>query len=132
MKNIEQRLGDLSRQVAQGRVDAHSNGYLHGFANGLICAHATMLDIEPDYVELPETDTPSFENELSKLLNKHGKDADCGISDYSLAHILDGMLTAISRNGEDTTRQTGDVALFAAARTKLGDGEYARTKTYND
>jgi len=55
-KPMERRLWELEQQVATasspGNYDA--NQYMHGMANGLILANATIRDEEPAFLEWPE------------------------------------------------------------------------------
>ena len=52
MKNIEK----LREQVKTQCLDGNWNydAYMHGMANGLICALATLEDKEPEYLNPPE------------------------------------------------------------------------------
>lgn len=41
---------------------------------------------------------PDFRDELTKLLNKHGKDSWAGVSDYILAEYVDNCLKNLTNS----------------------------------
>lgn len=109
MNTIQKRMNDLASLISIQSGDPASwdgsNDYMHGMANGMLLAQATLMGIEPDYIEVKhDGEKPGFMYELEKLINRFSRESDSNTPDFILAEYLN---TALSNFNSATNARTG-------------------------